>query len=73
MNHSQHISSSCTSFSAFSAIRCVAIIGDIGGIRERPVNGVPRVVGPDSLELGRGVLIGQQIGTDGREAGPRLD
>jgi hypothetical protein len=37
------------------------------------VTGVPRAVGPDSLELGRGVIIGQQIGTDGREAGPRLD
>jgi len=65
MNHSQHISSSCTIFFSY---RSAAIIGGIGG-RERPVTGVPRFI-LDSLER---VLIGQQIGTDGREAEPRLD
>jgi hypothetical protein len=72
MNYSQHISSSCTNFFyVFSATKRAAIIGDIsvkGKTGDRS-----SAVGSDSLELGRGVLIGQQIGTDGREAGPRLD
>jgi hypothetical protein len=57
----------------FSAIRYAAIIGDIRG--KGKTGDRSSAVGPDrpdSLELGRGVLIGQQIGTDGRP-GPRLD
>ena len=57
-------------FFCFSANRCAAIIGDIRG--KGKIGGRSSAVGLDSLEPGRDVLIGQQIGMVGR-SGPRLD